>query len=84
MTSLPWHVEKHIGRYELWPVDYGQTHAFVAVVLRGDDAEFIARAANSHADLLEVARMAASSIPVDPVALMEAARAAIKKCEVCS
>lgn len=43
-TPGPLHVEKHAGRYEIWPKDKGQNHCYVGVVQRKPDACLFAAA----------------------------------------
>jgi hypothetical protein len=51
----PWHVEKSGGRYEIWPKDNGQTHTYVGIAQRAEDAWLFAAAR----ELLDAARLAA-------------------------
>lgn len=59
-TPTPWHIEKHIGRYELWPTDNGQPHTNAATANRKVDAEFIVRAMNAHEELVAACHNAES------------------------
>lgn len=43
-TAGPLHVEKSCGRYEIWPKDNGQTHSFVGIAQRKEDASLFAAA----------------------------------------
>jgi len=43
-TPGPFHVEKHCGRYEIWPKDNGQTHTLVGVAQTKSDADLFAAA----------------------------------------
>lgn len=59
-TPGPWHISKSLGRYEIWPKDYGHTHCFVGVVQRQIDARLIAAAP----DLLEACRALTAEVPL--------------------
>lgn len=92
-TPFPWHIEKSLNRFEIWPVDNGQTHTFVGVVQRAEDSEFIVRACNSHDELVAaceralpwIGKMIAdkahlnSVAPNDCVGAMEQLEAALAK-----
>lgn len=88
-TREPWRIVKtDSGTFEIW-TRYDDTPGSRNYVIAADiqderEANRICKAVNrDHAfeALLEVARMAASSIAIEPIALMDAARAAIKSAE---
>lgn len=43
-TLGPLHVEKHNGRYEIWPKDSGEPHSFVGIAQREADGVLFASA----------------------------------------
>lgn len=81
-TPGPWHVEKSLGRYEIWPKDSGQTHSFVGVVQRELDARLIAAAPELLSTLQSVSDYFAKIDEMQPARdhgqVGEAIRAAVK------
>lgn len=53
-TPGPWHVERAVGRYEIWPKDKGQTHTYIGVVQTKADAQLIALAPEMAEALMDV------------------------------
>jgi|ERR1035437_950311 hypothetical protein len=43
-TPGPWHVEKVLGRYEIWPKDDHEPHSYIALCQRKVNADLIAAA----------------------------------------
>lgn len=51
-TPTPYHFEKQLGRYELWPKNHPEPHTYIGIIQTLDDAAFIVRACNAHDELL--------------------------------
>jgi len=64
-TPRPWHVERSLGRFELWEKDHGHTHTAVGSVARAADAALICSAVNTHGKLVEALRECVEWLRVD-------------------
>ncbi len=78
-TPGPYHVEKHNGRYEIWPNPRDEAHTYVAVAQTKVDAELLALAP----ELVELFQTAISALDLDaPESLalaLDEARAVLAK-----
>lgn len=61
-SEVPWHVERFGGRYELWPVDKGQTHCFIGTVQTSTDAQFIVTACNGWQSMVDALSLSKATI----------------------
>jgi hypothetical protein len=79
LAESDWFVVQNGDQVDIHKIDYTQARELTVACNVGEHAAELVRRWNAHAELLEVCQMAASSIKVDPMALLEAARAAVKK-----